>query len=655
MTQSVSPLLPVERLKPKLLTAQFSAASVQVPLLYVIVLANSWMLAAAHMDVAPLWLTVACPIALTLICVLRLTSWRGRRNKTIDATTAEQTIVGTNVLAVILAVSFSAWSLALFSYGGTVLRSHVAFYMAINSIACVICLTHMRSTAIIVAAIVNSFLLVYLFDGGDVVFMIIGVNVLVVTIGLFILQQNNDGNLKDLVLSRHQLEMLRTHTRTLSDENHRQANLDSLTDLPNRRSFFTTLDAKVARARATGSKLIVGILDLDGFKPINDTYGHTVGDALLKRIAERLSEARRDDVSVYRLGGDEFAVILDTSEIGEALEHAYDICASLRQPFALPTCTARISGTLGLAIFPDLAQTGQELFERADYAMYRAKYGNGRGEAWLFNSDDENQIERRSLVEQALRAANLEEEISVVFQPIVDATSGMALGFEALARWDSPVLGTVSPAEFIPIAEQSGQVNSLSPIILFKALAVAATWPSHLRLSFNLSVFDMSSTECLQRIISLIGNSSISANRIDLEITETAMVADFAAILTGVEMLKQTGVSISLDDFGTGYSSLRQVHQLPLDNIKIDRSFVSGIDWNESSQKIVRSLVSLCADLKLTCMVEGVETAAEFQTVQRLGCQHIQGYYFAHPMSPAQVDDYLLAERDHLSRLVANS
>ena len=647
-------LFSIERQNPQLLTAQFSVASYQIPLLYVILLTNSWILAATHMGAAPLWLTVACPLVLTVACVLRLTIWWRGRHKVVDAAKAERAIVRTNLLALILAVSFSTWALAMFNYGDAMLRSHVAFYMAITSIACVVCLTHIRTAAIGVAAIGNGFSLIYFIQGSHIVFIAMGANLLIVTVALLVILLSNYGNLKALVASQQQLEVSQERTLALSDENHRLANQDSLTDLPNRRSFFATLHAEVARARATNSRLVVGIMDLDGFKPINDTYGHPVGDTLLKRIAERLSDICRDDVSVYRLGGDEFAIILHTSDTDEALDHAYDICASLRKPFVLPSCTARISGTLGLAIFPDLAATSQELFERADYAMYRAKYGNGRGEAWLFNSADENQIKRRSLVEQTLRAANLEEELSVVFQPIVDAHSKETLGFEALARWNSPVLGPVSPSEFIPTAEQSGQVNNLSPILLAKALAVAATWPSHLRLSFNLSVFDMFSTECLLRIISLIGNSPVSPRRLDLEITETAMVGDFAAILAGVEMLKRTGVSLSLDDFGTGCSSLRQVHQLPLDKIKIDRSFVSGIDWNESSQKIVRSLVSLCNDLNLSCVVEGVETIAEHETVQRLGCHYIQGYYFGHPMSPIQVEDYLFAERGQYARLVAN-
>jgi diguanylate cyclase (GGDEF)-like protein len=648
-------LFSVERQNPQLVTAQFLAASYQIPILYIILPTNSWVLAVTHLDVAPLWLTLAFPLVLSIVCMLRLAFWWRARRKPIDAAGAAHTIVRTNVLAVLLSFSLSVWALAMFNYGDDMLRTHVAFFMAINSIVCMVGLTHIRSAAIAVAVIANGFSLAYFMHGGHIVFVAMGVNLLIVSVALLVMLLSSSGNLRDLVTSQQELEVSQERTLALSDENHRLANLDSLTELPNRRSFFATLHAEVARARATKSKLIVGIMDLDGFKPVNDTYGHPVGDTLLKRIAERLSDICKDDVSVYRLGGDEFAIILHTADTEEALDHAYDICASLRKPFVLQNCTARVSGTLGLAIFPDLAQTSQELFERADYAMYRAKHGNGRGEAWLFSRDDENQIKRRSLVEQSLRTADLEDELSVVFQPIVDAHSGETLGFEALARWHSPLLGHVSPSEFIPTAEQSGQVNNLSPVLLAKALAVAATWPAHLRLSFNLSVFDMFSTECLLRIIALIGNSPVNPRRIDLEITETAMVGDFAAILAGVEMLKRTGVSLSLDDFGTGYSSLRQVHQLPLDKLKIDRSFVSGIDRNEASQKIVRSLVSLCNDLNLSCVVEGVETMAERETVRRLGCHYIQGYYFGQPMTPRKVEDYLFAERSQRERLAANS
>ncbi len=615
---------------PDLLLAQCAALSRLIPLLYFMLVANSWMIVASYYHSAPVELTVGVALVLTSICVARLAIWWKTRGVALRPETALKELRRTPPLTAALAIGFCFWGITLFSYGDVSAQGHVVFYLTISLISTMFCLIHVRSAALLLALVAGPIIVGFLLSVGTLTFTAIAINITLVTVAAVIVI---------LIQSRDFVRMVEGQrvTEALSNENLRLASLDSLTNLPNRRSFFTLLEQAVDKAGIDGSKVVVGLLDLDGFKPINDTYGHPVGDELLCRIAERLEREAGADVQIFRIGGDEFSLIFSTTDIGDVLEQAYDICMTLREPFRLAACTARVSGTIGLAVFPEMAATAHELFERADYAMYRAKRGAGRGEAWLFTIEDEATIRRDSVVEQALKVADLEKELSLMFQPIVDIHNDRVVGFEALARWESCELGKVSPAEFIPVAERAGLITALTEVLLAKALAEAVTWPETMRLSFNLSVFDISSPESLVKITSLVEKSGVSASRIEFEITETAMANDFNAILSAVDSLKRIGVSISLDDFGTGYSSLRQVHQLPLDKLKIDRSFVSSIDSNQSSQKIVKSLVSLCNDMQLACVIEGVETPEELEAIRQLGARLVQGYYYGRPMSAVDI------------------
>ena len=500
--------------------------------------------------------------------------------------------------------------------------------------------SHLRSVAIAVMATVNLAFVGFFALTGEATFVALAIN-MVLACAMLIILLCNYRDFNALVESRLVLQEEQAKAVALSNENFRLANLDSLTNLPNRRSFFSTLGERIERQQADGSRIVLGVLDLDGFKPINDTYGHPVGDALLRRLVDRLQHRGGDGLQVFRLGGDEFAILFASSDIAEARTVAESICVALREPVRLDACTVRISGTMGLAVYPDMASDGNALFERADHAMYRAKRSTGRGEVWLFTAEDEAQIKRCSVIETALRAADLEQELSVMFQPIVDINTHKAIGFEALACWNHAELGQVPPLEFIPIAERAGMIGTLTIVLLRKALTAAETWPEHLRLSFNLSVFDIASAESLMRITATIGQSRVSPARIDLEITETAMAKDIAAFMAAVATLKRIGVGVTLDDFGTGYTSLRQMHQLALDTLKIDRSLVRNVDQNQSSQKIIMSLVSLCNDLKLACIIEGVETPGEFDTVRGLGCQLAQGHYYSRPMAPQAIEEFL--------------
>lgn len=622
----------VQRDNPELLKAQYRAFTRQMPMMYFILLTSSWALAMTHMRLAPPWLTVGVPTLLTFGCLLRVFFWYRTRNFDPTPELAYFALLRTNRLAGGIAVAFTLWSFALVPYGDAYTRSHVAFYMAITVISCIFCLMYLRSAAFIVTLIVNGAFIAFFISTAQPTFVAIAVNVFLVCTGMMSILLTNYRNFESMVVSKQRSD-------ALSAENFRLANLDSLTGLANRRAFFAQLEAELEKARANGQRLALGVMDIDGFKPVNDLYGHSVGDRLLVEVANRLSGLLKASTA-FRLGGDEFAIIAPVPpEDDELVSNANAISAQLKEAYQMPEGMIHVSASMGIAVFPDLALSREQLFDRADYALYHAK-NKRRGGAVLFNADHAKQINCDAKVESLLKQADLEKELSVVFQPIVDIRDHATIGFEALARWDSPALGRVSPARFIPIAERAGMVGTLTRPLLRKALNAAFEWDPSMRLAFNLSAHDLNSSEGLLGVIDIILSSGFDPRRLDLEITETAFTHDFEQVTQSVETLRRLGCGISLDDFGTGYSSLTRLHALPLTKFKIDRSFVTNLHQRPASYKIVKSLLTLSADMGLDCVIEGVETEDELTAIGALGGTSVQGYLFSPPLPADQVVEF---------------
>ncbi len=636
----------------ELAKAQFTAFSKQIPLLYLILGSNSLAVAWTFRGLAPAWLDIYIPAGLCLLCVLRLVWWLKRRSDTVDGAQALRNLQLTNKLGPLIALCFTAWGLAIYRYGDPYAQGQVAFYLALTVIGCIFCLMHLRSAALAVTLVVNVPFIIFFFQQGQPSMAAVAINLALVSVAMIVILFVYYRDFANLVESRKTLMEKQVETQALSDENFRIANLDALTGLPNRRCFFAELDRQYGRALEEGTGFAVGIIDLDGFKPVNDTYGHVTGDRVLIEAGERLYEICGKEVLLTRLGGDEFGfIVTDNPSEENLLELGGSISEIIRLPYAIGTSHALIGSSIGIARFPQSAETPEDLFERADYALYYAKR-NLRGQTVLFSSEHEEQIRSHGVIEQTLQNADFDEEMSLVYQPIIDVHSGRAVAFESLARWNSPVLGPVSPASFIPVAERAGLVRTLTRVLLAKALAAAATWPEDVRMTFNLSAHDISLAESVIQIIALINRSGVDPRRIDFEITETSVHYDFRQARAAVITLKALGVGISLDDFGTGYSSLSHVHRLPLDKLKVDRSFVTDIGSNPASLKIVKSLLALCADMHLTCILEGVENAAQLAILISLGCTTAQGYYFARPMPAREVLEWL-AGQDERMRLKA--
>ena len=617
-----------------LLRSQIAAFKKQVPLMYLIVDLNVVALSSTHLRTAPYWLTLGIPALLVAASLLRMIGWWRVRNEVVTDYDAERVLRNTNVFAVVLGGGFVSWALMLHPYGDVFAQMHVVFFIGITFVACAFCLMHVRSAAYLLMLIVLVPFTAFFGLTGNPVLIAISLNLVAVSLAISVILQSYYRDFVALNASKSELQRLHDEVVHLADS-------DSLTQLANRRRFFSELNHRLGIAQSSASRVTIGVLDLDGFKGVNDAYGHRAGDQVLIEVGRRLRVLGTDFGCIARLGGDEFGVILKGEKSDAELRLiGLSVCIALREPYNIVDTVVQIAGSIGFASAPIAADTSEKLYECADYALYYAK-NHARGTAVLFTADHEGEIRELSLVDQTLRHINPRQELTLAFQPIVDVESGRMVACEALARWDNPQLGHVQPSRFIRAAERSGMIGPLTDLLLEKALINSIDWPSDVRLSFNLSTYDVTSVDAAERIANIIYASSVSPSRIDFEVTETALMQDFDRARHSLEYFKNLGVQISLDDFGSGYSSLSYIHQLPIDKIKIDRSFVAEIEHGGTGSEIVKTIVDLCRSLQLQCVVEGIETPEQAEILRQFGCRYMQGYHFARPMSSEKLRDYI--------------
>lgn len=443
------------------------------------------------------------------------------------------------------------------------------------------------------------------------------------------------GAVKGAVKARMLAETLKIRAQDLAHQ-------DPLTGLPNRRIFFEVFEDLVSAA-GPGRPFALAIIDLDGFKPINDLYGHRTGDQLLVDVGNRLRDLLARERMLARLGGDEFSILI-TRPMGDDHLQALgrEAIATLQQPFHLDGHELSISASVGFARFPDNGQSVNEIYERADHALYSAK-SYSRGDAVIFSERHEREISDVGRVEQALRTSDLSRELFVVFQPQVDIVEQRVVGFEALARWQSAALGSVPPSVFVTAAERCGMIGLLTEILVRKTLEAMGKLPADLRVAINLSARDIVSERATNRIAEIVRASGIAPDRLEFEITETAIMADFDTACASLTMLSGMGCRIALDDFGSGYSSFGYIHRFPLNKIKIDRSFVAGLEDGPVGHDVIRAIVDLCRNLGFDCLVEGIETIEQLHSVRAAGARYAQGYHFSRPLPLADVTAYLEA------------
>jgi diguanylate cyclase (GGDEF)-like protein/PAS domain S-box-containing protein len=407
------------------------------------------------------------------------------------------------------------------------------------------------------------------------------------------------------------------------------ANHDSLTGLPNRMRFHDRLTEGLGRL--DGGTLAVLSVDLDDFKLVNDTMGHQAGDVLLRAVAGRLKQCAKRAEMVARLGGDEFAVLLRSNQYGEAAEMAQAILSALARPFSIEGEGIEIGASIGIAVAPRDGHDAESLTHAADVALYRVKGQKGRDYRYFEPSMDEALRQRREM-KRDLALALGREEFHVVYQPQVNIEGRHLTGFEALLRWRSDTHGDVPPAVFVPLAEESGQIEQIGAFVLRQACMDATKWPNNVSLAVNLSAVQFRNGAALRAVTRALAESGLPAERLEVEITESVLLDESVEAIATLEEFHRRGIRVALDDFGTGYSSLSYLRRFAFDKIKIDRSFITDLPSSEESTAIVRAIVGLGRSLKARVIAEGVETWEQLAKLSAEGCQEAQGYLFSHPL-----------------------
>jgi diguanylate cyclase (GGDEF)-like protein len=449
------------------------------------------------------------------------------------------------------------------------------------------------------------------------------------------------------------LETLAAHAAVAVENNRlidrlrHDAHHDSLTGLPNRRRFTTAVEAAIDVEPAPGEVVAVLQLDVDNLRDVNDTLGHSAGDRLLIEVGRRLQRSAPDGALVARLGGDEYTVLIRAQGAEEALAIGTALRAAVSKPFVLDAFTLDVAAVVGIALFPDHAATSEQLLQRADVATETAK-NNARGLQVYSPSMESRTVHRLGLVSE-LRAAVDTGALTVHFQPKVALRDNELLGVEVLVRWRHPEHGLVAPGDFIPVAEHTGMIVPVTHVVLRAALEQSAAWAAvgrNLDIAVNLSARCLTDVEFPHEVEKMLAEYGVPPERLTLEITESGMVGDTERPLPALHRLHQLGVRLALDDFGTGYSSLSYLRRLPVDVVKIDKTFVLGMATDSGDLAIVRSIVDLARHLGLAAVAEGVETEMTRAMLQEMGCDAAQGFYFSRPLPAERFEAWLVARTE---------
>jgi diguanylate cyclase (GGDEF)-like protein/PAS domain S-box-containing protein len=421
---------------------------------------------------------------------------------------------------------------------------------------------------------------------------------------------------------------------------------DILTEIPNRRLFVNTLKSEIIKAKGKQTRIAVLFIDLDNFKEINDTLGHDYGDELLKNVAISIKESIKKGDLVSRVGGDEFFILMkdvqDYSDISNLCEKLQDL---LNCEISIENKDVYTSASIGISVFPQDGKSSSALLRSADTAMYNAKY-NGKSKYCYFNKSMSEEVVRRVEIEKGLRLALERNELEIYYQPQIDIINNKVKGFEALLRWESPELGKVSPVEFIPIAEQSGLIIPMGEWIIKTVYIQNNAWKNkgyiYDTIAINLSSIQLENDGFEETLKKLIVETNVNPRFVELEITESILLKNFEKSVKLLTVIRDLGINIALDDFGTGYSSLSYLKELPINTLKIDKSFIDNIVTNEREKAIVDGIIQLAQKIGLDVIAEGAETKGQIDLLQSMGCNQIQGYYYSQPLPSSEIEEKFL-------------
>ena len=452
---------------------------------------------------------------------------------------------------------------------------------------------------------------------------------------------DKDGQISGAVLIFHDVSVMRTLTRQI----YHQATHDTLTGLPNRLLLKERIEIEISRARRDNKKVAVMFVDLDRFKLVNDSLGHAVGDELLQQVAARFSDCARDTDIVSRLGGDEFVVVMgDIFDINQAEMMADRLLKSLRQPFMHELHEFYVGASIGISLFPDSGETSEDLMTHADIAMYRVKE-QGKNSYLIFNPATDSKGKPRFSMEAELRHAIERKQLILHYQPQIETMTGRIVGVEALVRWNHPAKGMVSPAEFIPLAEESGLIVEIGNWVMYEACRQNKSWQDmglpRISMAVNLAHRQFFNANLISGVQRTLDETGLDAEFLDIELTEGILAENATQANARLTELKALGVHLSIDDFGTGYSSLAYLKNFPIDMVKIDRCFVKDIESDSKDAEICMAIIAMTHSLKLKVVAEGVETIAQHDFLRSKGCDIIQGFLFSKPLNALLAEDFL--------------
>ena len=431
-----------------------------------------------------------------------------------------------------------------------------------------------------------------------------------------------------------QLDKIITH---LSD-------YDSLTGLPNQGLFLTHIQQAITESREEDRQFAIIILDIDGLRDINSTFGRKYGDLLLRKVAQRIITRTKSGDVLARCGGDEFAILHKDSTNFYLIALVNQLLTSLSKPFSLYGRKIHCAARIGITIYPTDGDRIEQLLQNADSAIHQAKQNLNTYQ--FYSPEIDARLQRIMAIKENLRYALQRQELSICYQPRIEISSNRLVAVEALLRWQNAELGLVSPAEFIPIAEETNLIIPIGEWVLYQACLQNKQWQRQgiapLRVSVNVSTRQFQQAKLVQTVDRILRDTDLDVAYLELEITESLLANDIKGAIAILQQLKQRGISIALDDFGTGYSSLSYLQKLPIDTLKIDRSFVTNIASNRSDAAISKAIITLAQSLELNITAEGVETQAQFEYLRDRGCHEIQGYYFAKPLPSDRIPDFLV-------------
>lgn len=628
-----------------MLRTRYAALKRQIPFIYAISLLN---FIGFHFATSRAWQTSLWPGGLLIAFMFaRLLYWMKRepRDPVPEAILARMRPMP--FIAAILSLAFGIWGLIVFETGRPAELDYAILFGSLTALGCAYGLASFPNVARMPLVFLALPLAARLLFTGEAAPVGLGLCLILVICLILRLLGTHERGFVQLVRTRSVVEAERARAldaeqRALSEAARAQviANTDDLTGLPNRRAFLEA--AKTWAAMPADKAVAVAIIDLDNFKPINDVFGHMVGDRLLRQIGTRLEALRGDTGMVARIGGDEFAFLAHCVDLEAAQLFGIAIANVLQSPIVEADREFRVTAGCGIA----LLGTGDDALEvalmQADTALQVAKQ-RGRGEISLFHPALETARKRRSDIANALKAPGTADEIGLVFQPVYELATMRLLAFEALARWKHDELGEVSPGDFVPIAEQLNLIQPINDSLLIKAMHAARHWPKSVRLSVNLSAVQLCSPSSARELLGKLAESGLSPARLSVEVTETALLIDFEAARSNLAVLKAEGIRIILDDFGAGFASIAYLREIRFDAIKLDGSLIGPIVDSVASRRLLEGVLQLCAALGTPCIAEHIESEEQLFLLRKLNCTRGQGFLLSPPVGAEEAGELAAA------------